>query len=424
MSTARPAHVFTILLVTYAFVSLAPLCSAVGTEQLLYSFSYSGGTNPYGALVRDAAGNLYGTTNQDGATGGGTVYELLPNGSGHWGYEALYNFCSLLACADGLAPQSGLLLDSSGNLYGTTSMGGDYSDPKCGHGCGVVFELTNDNGFWTETVLYTFTGGSDGAGPLTKLVMDAAGNLYGTTFAGGLRSTYCGDGCGVVFTLRHGSDGKWTQKVLHAFCSVQQCVDGASPTGLTFDAAGNLYCTTGEVGRYGGGTLVQLTPHGNDTWTGKLLHSFGKGSDGSLPNPGLAFDASDNVYGTTNRGGEFNSGIAFELIAGANGHWTEKVLHSFCSPTSCSEGGQPLAGLTMGPLGRLFGTTYVGGIGNLGTVYALTKSEAGQWNTTAIYSSFSGNLDAPVMFDPAGNLFSTTRIGGNNNLGSVFEITP
>lgn len=425
MPATRPTKFLTLLFVSCVFVSFAPLCSAVRTEQLLYSFDYSGGTNPHGALVRDAAGNLYGTTSQDGATGGGTVYELLPNGVGQWGYEVLHNFCSLPGCADGLGPQSGLLLDSSGNLYGTTSMGGDSSDPNCGHGCGVVFELTPDNGLWTETVLYTFSGVSDGATPMSSLVMDSAGNLYGTTSAGGGASAYCPLGCGVLFTLRRRVNGTWTQKVLHSFCSLDGCNDGADPNSLAFDGAGSLYCSTALDGIYGGGTVVQLVPRSNGTWFGRLVHSFGKGADGVSPNPGLAIDTSDYIYGTTNRGGQFSSGMAFELRPGAViGQWSEHLLHSFCSSTNCADGGLPSAGLTVDSSGRLFGTTTTGGTAQDGTLYALTQNVNGHWTETVLYNSFSGNMDGQVIVDPDENLFSATTIGGNYNLGSVIEVVP
>jgi uncharacterized repeat protein (TIGR03803 family) len=424
MPNSLSVKTLSLVFATCAFVLLAALSSAARTEQSLHSFNYSDGTNPHGGLILDAAGNLYGTTSQDGQTGAGTVYELLPNGLGQWGYETLYNFCSMPACADGLGPQAGLFLDSSGNLYGTTSMGGNSSNPNCGHGCGVVFELTSNNGFWTETVLYAFSGGSDGAAPMASLVMDSAGNLYGTTSAGGGTSPYCALGCGVLFTLQRGVNGTWTQKVLHAFCTVSGCVDGAVPNGLAFDGAGSLYCTTAQVGQYDGGTVIQLVPHANGKWSGRLVHSFGKGADGVSPNPGLAIDTSDYVYGTTNRGGQFNSGMAFELRLGAKGQWTEHLLHSFCSSTNCADGGLPAAGLTVDSSGHLFGTTSAGGTAQGGTLYALTQNPNGHWTETVLYNSFSGNLNGQVTLDPSENLFSTTSIGGNYNLGSVIEVVP
>lgn len=421
MSSSIPVKVLT-LVFTLCMASPAISSSAPTNEFLLHSFNYSDGTNPHGAVFIYPAGYFLGTTSQDGPTGAGTVYQLSPNGIGGWGYETLYNFCSVSGCSDGIGPQSGLILGSAGNLYGTTSMGGNSSNPNCGHGCGVVFELASNGGVWTQTVLYAFSGGSDGATPMSSLVMDSAGNLYGTTSAGGVNSAYCAQGCGVLFTLRRGADGTWKQKVLHAFCTVTGCADGAVPNGLAFDAAGNLYCTTAQAGRYGGGTLLQITPRAYGGWNGKLLHSFGKGSDGVSPNPGLALDASGNLYGTTNRGGSLGSGVAFELTLDSNGRWIERILHTFCSATNCAEGGLPLAGLTIDPRGRLFGSTSVGGGDQLGTVYMLEQYARDHWNDTPIYSSSSGNFDDQVTLDPTGNIYTPTTIGGTNNLGSVIEV--
>ncbi|HTS07739.1 MAG TPA: choice-of-anchor tandem repeat GloVer-containing protein [Candidatus Eisenbacteria bacterium] len=422
MHASRPVKVLTLILAACAFVPVARSSSPPENEFLLHSFDYTDGTNPHGAVFIYPAGYFLGTTSQDGPTGAGTVYQLSPNGIGGWGYEVAYNFCSVPGCSDGISPQSGLIIDSAGNLYGTTSMGGDSSNLNCGHGCGVVYELTTNGGVWTETVLYAFSGGSDGATPISSLAMDSAGNIYGTTSAGGVSSIYCAQGCGVLFTLRRGSDGTWTQKVLHAFCSVSGCIDGAIPNGVAVDAAGNLYCTTAEAGRYGGGTLLQVTARAKGGWTGKLLHSFGKGSDGVSPNPGLAFDALGDVYGTTNRGGSQNSGIAFEMTLDSNHQWIEKNLHTFCSALNCTEGGVPLAGLTIDSRGRLFGSTSIGGTGQLGTLYMLEQYARDHWNDSPIYSSVSGNFDNPVTLDASGNLFTTTTIGGTFNVGSAIEV--
>jgi uncharacterized repeat protein (TIGR03803 family) len=402
------------------FLFLGASGRAAATEEVLHNFNYSDGTNPEGALILDTLGNLYGTTSQNGATGAGTVYELLPNGSGQWGYQVLYEFCSLPGCPDGAIPQSGLLLDAAGNLYGTTSQGGNFG---CGHGCGTVFELSpTSGGGWIENVLYTFSGGSDGATPLAGLVMDAAGNLYGTTSSGGSNSIYCSQGCGVIFRLQQGTSGEWTQSVLHSFCAVNGCLDGAVPNGLAFDDAGNLYGTTSQLGRYDGGTLFQLTPT-RGGWTGKLLHSFGKHPDGVSPNPGLVFDRAGNLFGTTNKGGANNSGTVFQLKPGTNDQWTEKILHSFCTATNCLDGAFPAAGLTVGPADHLYGTSFTGGAGQLGTVYVLLPDANGRWNFAVLYDSLSGNLDELVTLGTTENLFSTTTSGGESYLGSVFELT-
>jgi uncharacterized repeat protein (TIGR03803 family) len=408
----------------YEFVLLTTPVSAAATEQVLHSFNYSDGTHPYGGLIVDAAGNMYGTTSQDGPTGAGTVFELIPNGSGQWGYQVLYNFCSVSGCSDGIGPMSGLILDSAGNLYGTTSQGGNAIF-GCGHGCGTVFQLSpSSGGSWTETVLYAFSDGGDGATPIGGLVLDSAGNLYGTTSSGGASSIYCAQGCGVLFMLKRGANGLWTEQVLHSFCSVSGCIDGAVPNGLIFDTAGNLYCTTSQLGRYNGGTLFQLTPSLNGGWRSKMLYAFGNGTDGALPNPGLVFDADGNMYGTTNTGGPYHSGIVFEIIPGASGEWTEKIVHAFCSATNCLDGGLPLAGVTVGAAGHLYGTASVGGSSGGGTVFVMTAATNGHWKETVLYDSYSGNLDQRLTLDTVENLFSMTTDGGNFYLGSLFEITP
>ena len=200
-----------------------------GSENALYSFS--GGSDPkfpYAGLIFDKAGNLYGTTEFGGANNQGTVFEITPNSNGSWTETVLYSFTG---STDGGQPYGSLVLDAAGNLYGTTNFGGSSN---CNLGCGTVFELTPSSGGWKETVLYTFTGGSDGREPYARLLSDASGNLYGTTLLGGNIGSVCSTGCGTVFKLTHGSSG-WTESVLYAF---QGGADGASPyDGLAFDAA-------------------------------------------------------------------------------------------------------------------------------------------------------------------------------------------
>jgi uncharacterized repeat protein (TIGR03803 family) len=398
---------------------------ALGKEQVLYNFDYNTGTNPYGGLISDAAGNLYGTASVNGTIGAGVVYELLPNGSGQWGYEILYNFCSLPGCADGIMPLAGLIFDAAGNLYGTTSQGGQGTGGfGCGHGCGTVFELSpTAGGIWTEKVLYAFTGGTDGAIPTTSLAMDSSGNLYGTTTLGGAdsNSILCAQGCGVIFRLQPSATGDWTETVLHSFCS-GVCRDGASPNGLSLDSAGNLYSTTTQFGDHNGGALIQLTQNQKGNWSDKLLHEFGKDFDGQSPNSGLVFDASGNLYGTTNKGGKKFGGTIFQLSPRANGQWSETILYNFCSAENCADGGYPAVGLTMDPAGRLYGANFGGGNAGFGDIFGFERDETGQWRYAIFYDSPNVNLDAPVIIDAAGNFYSTTTTGGEFNVGTAFEV--
>ncbi|MGA2904008.1 MAG: choice-of-anchor tandem repeat GloVer-containing protein [Candidatus Korobacteraceae bacterium] len=229
-------------------------------EKVLHSFNNNGvdGAEPYAGLIFDAAGNLYGTTGNGGVNAGGTVLELTPAGGGNWAETVLYSFCSQTNCTDGANPSASLIFDAAGNLYSTTDAGGTYGD-------GTVFELTpTAGGGWTEQVLHSFNNnGTDGAYPYAGLIFDATGNLYGTTLNGG---TYqCVDeGCGTVFELTPTAGGGWTEQVLHNFGNG---TDGFWPyAGLILDAAGNLYGTTqlggtgGNCGGYGCGTVFELTP--------------------------------------------------------------------------------------------------------------------------------------------------------------------
>src|ERR1700676_2199259 len=204
------------------------------TLKTLHSFDGSDGGSPNGGLIFDAAGNLYGTAATGGA-GGGTVFEMNPS-SGGWTFNVLYDFCLQYHCPDGSAPEAGVILDKAGNLYGSTTAGGEY-------GSGTVFELTPSSGGWKEDLLYNFCGKPycpDGAAPYASLNFDLAGSLYGTTVSGGKLSTSCYFGCGTVFKLQHPLGQGWKERVLYDFHGY----DGRTPTGgLVFDYSGNLYGT-------------------------------------------------------------------------------------------------------------------------------------------------------------------------------------
>jgi uncharacterized repeat protein (TIGR03803 family) len=268
--------------------------------------------NLYGTTLHGGA-----NYNQDCDFGCGTVFKIGPQGN----EKVLHNFCTEVNCADGAEPYTGLVLDQKGNLYGTAYAGGNTTDKVCQpSGCGVVFKLTPDG---KETVLYTFCATKDcpdGANPEGGLVFDQEGNLYGTTVAGGLKNqTYCLGTCGVVFKLTPG--GKET--VLYRFCAQSGCVDGDEPAaGLAFDQEGNLYGTTYYGGVYsnntcspyisGCGVVFKLMPEGNET----VLYSFCAQSncaDGALPDAGVVLDAKGNIYGTTQNDGADGGGVVFKI---------------------------------------------------------------------------------------------------------------
>jgi uncharacterized repeat protein (TIGR03803 family) len=295
------------------------------TESVLYSFNPNGvdGWGPTSPPVFDAAGNLYGTT-EFGGTGGcsifgcGTVYEISPTGKATWKETILHNFSG----SDGNQVHPGLTIDSFGNLYGMTTQGGDYAS-------GVVFELSPAGDSWTFSILHQFFGGADGSHPFDALTLDAAGNLYGTASAGGGQSVACKYGCGTVFELSPSSNGTWIERTLHNFTTRSN--DGTTPASkLTIDAAGNLYGTTSSGGgATNAGIVFELSLHG-DVWTESVLHNFNERSgDGNGPTNGVAFDASGNLYGMTIGGGTHGKGTAFELSPSGSGSWNETLLNNF-----------------------------------------------------------------------------------------------
>jgi len=381
-----------------------------------------------GSLIFDASGNLYGTTFKGGAYDSGTVFELSPAGNGTWTEAVLYSFDS--GNNVGCWPSDGLIFDAAGDLYGTASVCGAYN-------AGTVFELSpGGNGTWTVTALYSFgSTNNDGATPSAGLIFDAAGDLYGTTSAGGEWPYSCHDGCGTVFELTPGTNGQWTETILHNFTNDGK--DGYWPwAGLVFDGAGNLFGTTtagpgtGCLG-YGCGTVFELTPGANG-WTETVVHRFGKAKDGAIPEAGLTLDSAGNFYSTTVFGGASCCGTVFELTPGTNGKWTEKVLHSFGKDGNSL----PAAGVIFDAAGDLYGTTSQGGDGS-GTVFKLTPGRSGKWTDTILHRFGKGKdgiwpFDG-LVFDSAGNLYGTTQQGGTNynsvycgnyGCGTVFEVTP
>src|ERR1017187_5420046 len=299
---------------------LTPTAGGGWTEKVLHSFGNgTDGEDPQAGLIFDAAGNLYGTTIAGGTYGGGTAFELTPAAGGGWTEQVLLNFDG----TDGQHPYGALIFDAAGNLYGTTSYGGTYD-----YGT-VFELTPAAGGGWTETVLHNFNdNGTDGYWPYAGLIFDAVGNLYGTTYGGGVY-TSCTNGsflgCGTVFELTPTAGGGWTEKVLHSFGNG---TDGEDPqAGLIFDAAGNLYGTTIAGGTYGGGTAFELTPAAGGGWTEQVLLNF-DGTDGQHPYGALIFDAAGNLYGTTSYGGTYDYGTVFELTPAAGGGWTETVLHN------------------------------------------------------------------------------------------------
>jgi uncharacterized repeat protein (TIGR03803 family) len=410
---------------------LTPNSHGGWTETLIYNFpagtggsaplgTVTGPTSPVGTLVFDGAGNLYGAA-LGGSAGGGTVFELTPHGNGQWTEKALWNFHG----EDGFNPYGSLIFDQAGNLYGTTNAGGGIGERLCiDGGCGTVFRLTpGTNGKWTLTTLYRFTGESDGANPNPNLVFDSAGNLYGSTrFGGDVNESL---GYGVVFELSP-TAGAWTETVLHTFTDG---ADGGYPGGMISDNAGNFYGETSDGGTGTGcsgfpcGTVFELSLT-NGQWTENVLHNF-HGSDGDAPEGVLALGAGGTLYGATRYGGTAGDGTVFELTPGANGQWTEAVLWNFVGG---NDGSQPTFGVNLGSGGQVYGTAiYGGGTTGNGTVIELTSSGNGKWSEATLTNFADGSGYAPqanLVGDAAGNLYGTSSYGGEYGFGSVFKLVP
>ncbi|MFL6688673.1 MAG: choice-of-anchor tandem repeat GloVer-containing protein [Alphaproteobacteria bacterium] len=351
----------------------------------LYTFQGgSDGARPYGALVRDKAGNLYGTTNEGGgACNCGTVFKLTPDGQ-----ETILH--AFTAGNDGAHPFAGLVRDSHGNFYGTTPEGG-------AHGSGAVFKVSAKG---KESIVYSFSGGADGAQPYGALILGADGSLYGTTQHGGAHNS------GTVFKL----DFAGKETVLYTFSGG---TDGNTPMAeLVRDDAGNLYSTTAYGGMSKAGVVFKLDPAGNET----VLHSFRNEKDGAFPESGLILDKVGNLYGTAFLAGPYGSGNVFKITVSGK----EKVLHLFSMPT---DGNGPMARLVKAGDGTLYGTTYYGGISNSGSVFKLEPD-----GTETVLHSFTMAEDgaypyAGLIRDKQGNFYGTTEAGGEPRLGVVFKIS-
>jgi uncharacterized repeat protein (TIGR03803 family) len=409
----------TALLAIVAVCVLVTSAPVISQETVAYSFNASGkdAKFPFAGLIADADGNLYGTTVNGGTYNAGTAFELRPAAGGGWTEHVLHSFGGNNVIKDGGYPYAGLVLDASGNLYGTTVFGGAYNE-------GTVFELIRGAGeTWSEKILHTFNNnGKDGNQPWSSLIFDSSGNLYGTTFQGGAYTR------GTVFELMPTSGGVWTEKVLYAFNKNGR--DGVNPySNVIFDTSGNLYGTTGSQNKtYNFGTVFELVPTTGGGWTERILHSFkNDGTDGLYPHGGVIFDASGNLYGTMNTGTGFNGGGVFKLTPAASGAWTEAILYSFGGSTT--DGASPYAGLIFDSAGNLYGTTFLGGAVGGGIVFELTPVASGSWNETILHTFDNRGTDGwgsycGLIFRSDGNLYGTTSYGGAYGGGAVFEIAP
>jgi uncharacterized repeat protein (TIGR03803 family) len=434
------------LAILSALLLIAARPAQAQTETVLYNFCSqpycADGAHPTSRLTL-YNGNLYGTTS-------GAVFELSSDGSGGWKETVLHTFCpEYRGC--GADPASSVTFDSMGNLYGTTEYGGTY-------GRGLVYELSPAGASWTETVLYNFPGGAEGALPVGGLIRDPAGNLYGRTTsqlpcqvcfgskgppsmvaaatdvgfkAGNLNRTIKGSGGGHLFELSP-SGGGWTEQVLYQFETIPLGPFYIGYAGLTMDAAGNLFGASED-------TVFELSPNGSGGWSPTAIHTFGAAENGSNPVGTPVLDQAGNVYGTTEGGGAYNSGTVYKLSPGRR-RWTYEILYSFKSGPE--DGSQPFAGIVFDAAGNIYGTTFSGGESGQGTVYELVAPVGtGSYTEKVLWSFNFPDGFRPVdslILDSAGNLYGTTPGGGTGGgpdnicsnvpdapgCGVIFEVTP
>jgi len=431
-----------------AFAPRVPVTDVRRLTDILYNFgALPDAQYPYAGLLAGKKGEYYGTTLGGGSgpsDGDGTVYEITAAGK----EKVLYSF---QYGNDGAESDSPLIADKSGALYGVTIFGGGSS--ACNSGCGTVFKLSPGKSGWSESVLYAFQGGAnDGAWPYGGLVMNKSGAILGTTARGG-GSTFCGgsNGCGVVFELTP-SGTTYTEKVVHAFKSGPP--DGLAPfDALVADSKGNLYGTTfygglatgdckkSPSGIPGCGTVFKLTPSGS-TYTESVLYRFKGGIDGRYPRASLLPGAKGVLYGLTEQGGAkkgTGNGTSFELTPKGSSY-TEKVIYSF---QGGSDGSDPddNPGLTADTSGAIYGTTTDGGgasacSGGCGTIFKLTPS--GSSFTESVLYAFQGGTDGVspyggVVIDGKAKLLGPTFFGGSGSCqlssksplgcGTIFSVT-
>ena len=425
-----------LLLAAIALLTLNGSQAAAREGETSYSvlYNFTGGADggsPDAGVIRDEAGNLYGTTYGGGSAGAGVVFRLDRKGN----ETVLYSFTG---GTDGGSPVAGLIRDEDGNLYGTTSSGGNLSSPLChGIGCGVVFRLDSSG---NETVLHSFSGGADGDYPTAGLIRDAWGNFYGTTESGGNGSSSCpfgSGGCGVVFKL----DPWGKETVLYTFSGG---ADGAIPdASLIRDKAGNLYGTAQLGGNsssplcitFGCGVVFKLDRWGKET----VLYAFTGGADGSGPYASLVRDAAGNLNGTTGYAGNLSSplcapfggcGVVFKVDPTGK----ETVLYTF---TGAADGSTPFGGLTAGgngvgdPVGNLYGTTSSGGnltspscagSGGCGVVFKVNPS--GKQTVLHAFSGTDGSFPfLENLLKHQGSLYGTAVGGGTYGAGVIFKVT-
>lgn len=414
----------------FVFAALLSFSAQAQTPKNIFTFTGPPKTGPVSALAMDSSGALYGTTKYGGNSALGQVYKLSASTGGVWTQTLLYVFTG--TSGDGAVPLGGVTVGTGSVIYGTTLAGG-------ANNCGTIFELQppKSGGGWTESILYSFTCGSDGGQPRGGVIIGNGGVLYGTASSNG--ASVCGD----VFSLKPPQSGSstWTYTVLYSFTGTNG--DGCTPfAGLTLGKSEILYGATQFGGSSGNGAVFQLsTPSAGRGWTESVLYSFAGGpNDGANPNSTLALNSSGDLFGTTRNGGASGSGTAFELIpaSGSGGGWTEAVMHSFGSGT---DGSYPV-GVALGSGKFVYGVTTDTGsstqcaVNGCGTVFELKppSGSGGTWTEVVLHNFNTQNGDGAypqgnIVINSTGLIYGTTFQGGGSTAcaegcGMAFELTP
>ncbi len=399
---------------TFVFLLVLAAAAWAQTYSVLNSFDYSDGAGPAATPLIDSLGNVFGTTSNGGSANCGVVYELANNGGGSYTNETLYNF----TCGDdGGEPFGGPAMDSAGNLYGTALIGGAYA-------CGVVYELVkHGGGSYKFEVIRAFTGGKGGSYP-GGLVM-FKGSLYGVTTLGGLGG--CEKGCGTVYRLTK-SGSKWVETVLHEFRYPGD--GGLNPVaGVTLDSGGNIYGTTPYGGSFGYGTVFKLSPQGGSfelpaessgSYKETVLHSFGLNAGGCYILSGVVLDSAGNLYGTAESFGEYRDGTVYQLKRSGS-KYGFRVILTFNGSNGSSPYDEP-GHLAIDSASNIYGTTAYGGAYGDGTAFKLA---AGSFLYTDLHDFDNNGTDGynpygGVTWDSLGNLYGTASSGGSGAYGTEY----
>jgi uncharacterized repeat protein (TIGR03803 family) len=415
MRSKRFGHGMMWVALLFGITLVAPQAWAATKYKILHTFiDHKDGGLPGFNLVLDHDGNLYGVTYRGGTgttcSGGcGTVFELTLKANGTWSEEVLHNFASF---SEGDGPNSGVVLDGYGNLYGVA----------LASGTSAVFEMIPRRHGWHYGLIYN-------QGSQAGLTMDSARNIYGYIGPGKY-------GDGEISELVRGSDD-WNLELLYSFCNPQSCADGDGPVApLSWDSAGNLYGTMLYGGNgppkcpglLGCGVAFEMTPNSDGTWKYNVPHRFAAfADDGQYPDGGLVVDASGSAYGVTAYGGVHGSGRVFKLTPASDGQWKQTVLYDF---SNCANGCFPGTTLVFDKAGNLYGVGS-GGLGDCqgyacGLVFKLTRQSGGKWKYCVVhkFTGTDGGFPNGVIIDGKGNLYGTTQAFGADGYGVAFEITP